>query len=126
MECLAQILIGDLLRPELAAEPEKAGGSKGSSRAGSRQEENMDGDHEEQEEEEEEEQGPVIKAIPTFILCGTLQVASKICKLNEYLHQHQHSLTLSNIRELYSGPTLLLVQSRQTQETSFAQWNGTR
>ena len=48
MECLAQILIGDHLRPELAAEPEKAGGSKGSSRAGSRQEENMDGDHEEQ------------------------------------------------------------------------------
>ena len=85
MECLAQILIVDLLRPELAAEPEKAGGSKGSSRAGSRQEENMDGDHEEQEEEEEEEeeQGPVIKAIPTFILCGTLQVTSKIKKLNE-------------------------------------------
>ena len=127
MECLAQILIGDLLRPELAAEPEKAGGSKGSSRAGSRQEENMDGDHEEQEEEEEEEeQGPVIKAIPTFILCGTLQVTSKIYKLNEHQHQHQHSQTLSNIRELYSGQTLLLVQSRQTQETSFAQWNGTR
>ena len=80
MECSAQILIGDLLRPELAAEPEKAGGSKGSSRAGSRQEENMDGDHEEQEEEE---QGPVIKAIPTFILCGTLQVTSKIKKLNK-------------------------------------------
>ena len=127
MECLAQILIGDLLRPELAAEPEKAGGSKGSSRAGSRQEENMDGDHEEhEEEEEEEEQGPVIKAIPTFILCGTLQVTSKICKLNEHQHQHQHSLTLSNIRGLYSGQTLLPVQSRQTQETSFAQWNGTR
>ena len=85
MESLAQILIGDLLRPELAAEPEKAGGSKGSSRAGSRQEENMDGDHEEQEEEEEEEQGPVIKAIPTFILCGTLQVTSKIYKLNRDL-----------------------------------------
>ena len=32
----------------------------------------------------------------------------------------------SNIRGLYSGQTLLPVQSRQTQETSFAQWNGTR
>ena len=69
MECLAQISIGDLLRPELAAEPEKAGGSKGSSRAGSRQEENMDGDHEEQEEEEEEEeQGPETEFFFWFFL----------------------------------------------------------
>lgn len=40
----------------------------------------MDGDlgePEEEQEEEQEEQGPVIKAIPTFILCGTLQVAPK-------------------------------------------------
>ena len=40
----------------------------------------MEGDlggAEEEEEEEQEEQGPVIKAIPTFILCGTLQVCSK-------------------------------------------------
>ena len=35
------------------------------------------GDQEEEQEEEQEEQGPVIKAIPTFILCGTLQVAPK-------------------------------------------------
>lgn len=41
----------------------------------------MDGDlgePEEEQEEEQEEQGPVIKAIPTFILCGTLQVAPNL------------------------------------------------
>ena len=72
-------LLQRLFRPELAAEPAKAEGSKGSSRAGSRQDENLElGEVEEEEEQEEQEdQGPVIKAIPTFILCGTLQVAPK-------------------------------------------------
>ena len=46
-------------------------------------EEQEEQEEEQEEEEEEEEQGPVIKAIPTFILCGTLQVTSKIKKLNE-------------------------------------------
>ena len=64
----------------MAAEPAKAGGSKESSRGGSRQEENFDGElgMPEEEQEEQEEQGPVIKAIPTFILCGTLQVSPSI------------------------------------------------
>ena len=59
----------------MAAEPTKAEGSKGSSRAGSRKDENGELGETEEEQEEQEEQGPVIKAIPTFILCGTLQVA---------------------------------------------------
>ena len=79
MSSLVGSIICNFSRPELAAEPTKAEGSKGSSRAGSRQDENAGevGETEEEQEEEQEEQGPVIKAIPTFILCGTLQVAPK-------------------------------------------------
>ena len=74
----------------MAAEPAKAEGSKGSSRAGSRQDENAGdlGEQEEEQEEEQEDQGPVIKAIPTFILCGTLQVAPNILLLNVFQNPH--------------------------------------
>ena len=76
MVCIQGFVVLD--RPELAADP-VAAGSRGSSRRASGGEggEGEDGEAgeaegEEGEAEEQEDQGPVVKAIPTFILVGSL------------------------------------------------------